>query len=238
MKKENSLRVWSILGILCITLIIIILSLNFALAHQPRIVFGKQTSSENPMIIDNPEISQAFYGNLNSSPDYYTINSFKDFDLYVSIVVPDLPDSRTDFNVEILKNNKFISILNGSSHNWTKFYEEFAGDDYLDGPEFDQRVSAGTYYIIVHNPVNLGKYSLAVGKVESFPIGETLKIFYTLPLIKKHFFNKPALSAYTSKVMLFVIIPVLIGIILLVILFFVVKFIIRKIKRNKKRKRR
>ena len=46
-------------------------------------------------------------------------------------------------------------------------FEEFGGDYYLQGPTFDQNVSAGTYYIKVFNENNTGKYSLATGSYRS-----------------------------------------------------------------------
>ena len=49
-------------------------------AHQPRIVFGNQTSPENPFVIEAPEISKAYYGILNGTPDYYDIEALSHFD--------------------------------------------------------------------------------------------------------------------------------------------------------------
>ena len=62
---------------------------------------------------------------------------------------------------------------------------------YLQGPTFDQNVSAGTYYIKVFNQNNTGKYSLATGAIESFPPYESLKALITIPLLKEQIFGKP-----------------------------------------------
>jgi hypothetical protein len=44
------------------------------LAHQPKVV------SNNPVYINAPEISKAYYDNATSFPKYYIINSPKDFE--------------------------------------------------------------------------------------------------------------------------------------------------------------
>jgi hypothetical protein len=80
--------------------------------------------------------------------------------------------------------------MDGNKFQRTPFHEEFAGDDYLKWPEREQRVSAGEYTIIVSNKDNQGKYSLAIGKIESFPANEILKTFISLPQLKTQFFNK------------------------------------------------
>lgn len=81
--------------------------------------------------------------------------------------------------------------MDGNKFQWEPFYEEFAGDEYLKGPEREQQVSAGDYTIRVSNINNQGKYSLAIGKIESFPADEILKTFVALPHLKTQFFNKP-----------------------------------------------
>lgn len=112
--------------------------------------------------------------------------------MYISIVVPDLSGQRTDFVVDIIEGNDAIyTRMNGSKFTRTPFHEEFAGDDYLKGPEWEQEVGAGDYTIIVSNTANQGKYSLAIGKIESFPADEILKTFSALPQLKTQFFNKP-----------------------------------------------
>lgn len=192
-------------------------SLTFVYAHEPRYVFNQEN-----IIVKNPETSQAFYGELNGISNTYIINSDKEFNLYVNILAPDLPDSRTDFIVQI---NPINISLNGENYNWTGFYEEFAGDNYLAGPEFDMKVPAGTYNIIISNPGNIGKYSLAIGKIEKFSIKDLL----VLPLIKKNFFNKSYFATFQGIIGkgLLILLIVLILIILLIV------YIIKKIRKKK-----
>jgi hypothetical protein len=55
---------------------------------------------------------------------------------------------------------------------------------------------AGTYVVVVTSSDNAGKYALAVGKKESFPIGEIIRTIGVLPRLKKEFFGKSPLTAF------------------------------------------
>jgi hypothetical protein len=200
-----------------------LLVLPLAYAHQPRIAFDTNNPFDSPIIVTNPEVSKAYYGILKGSVDYYKIESSQPFELYISLVVPQLNDTRTDFIAEISKNGKIMHILNGTNFSWTHFYEEFAGDDYLQGPELDENVSSGIYYIKVYNEDSLGKYSLAIGKIESFPPEESVNSLFSLPRIKSEFFNKPWWTAFTSKVGPFLLIPVIIFAILILLAIWIVR---------------
>jgi hypothetical protein len=181
-------------------LLISILFAGRACAHQPRISFGTRHTFSNPVVIEKPEISKAYYGMLTGEPDYYKIDSRSTYQLYLNILAPDLKDSSLDWNVDVVSDNKTLLRLKGKGYKWERFFEPFAGDHYLKGPDLDWRLRRGTYYIKVYNKANLGKYSLAVGSIESFPVGETISMAFTLPAIKAKFFNKPAYSAFLSPV--------------------------------------
>jgi hypothetical protein len=176
-------------------------------AHQPRIVEGGGIVE-----ISNPEISQAFYGDLNGTPAEFEIKSGTPFRLYVGITVPDIPGARTDKSVEVLSvddkgGETRLFLLNGSGK-WEPFYEEFAGDDYFQGPEGRGNVNAGTYRIRVSSPDNLGKYALAVGEVESFGLADTVDAIVILPRLKSWFFGKSPFDALFTKIYLFTFLPV------------------------------
>lgn len=210
-----------------ITLILFVIMMSgLVLAHQPRV--GLEGTIDNPIQVEKPEISKAYYGALEGSPEYYEINYDKDFLLYLNILAPDIEGAKTDFIVEVLKNDEVIFTLD--DNNWGEFYEPFGGDNYLMGPELEEQVNAGTYLIKVSNPDNLGKYSLAVGKIESFPHTEILKTIIALPKIKKDFFNKSPLTAYFNLLGLFLLILliILLGLILLI------RYLFIKYKRKKK----
>ena len=194
-------------------------------AHQPRLVMDVNTTEENSIIIKNPEVSQAFYGQLEGNPDYYKIDSDKPFKLYLNILVPNIPvENERRFSVKVTDSNKKqVMFLDGSKNEWKEFYEEFGGDSYLEGPEARLNVSAGTYLIKVYNSDNKGKYSLAVGEIESFPIDETLKTMLLLPVLKERFFNKPAYTGFLNLIGLFIFIPIIIVIILAVVFYKLLK---------------
>lgn len=172
---------------------VLFLSICSVNAHQPRLDTGTVTNVSNPIIVENPEISQAFYGNLKGSPDYYQITSDKPFEMYLNILVPASPGLGGSLpSVEVTdESGTIILTLNGTNSTWTPYFEEFGGDYYLKGPEATKNVPAGTYIIKVFNDNNQGKYSLAVGKIEAFPPDESLKAIVNIPILKEQFFGKP-----------------------------------------------
>ena len=181
-----------------ILLFILFLSICAVSAHQPRLELGVNSTMTNPIVVQNPEISQAFYGNLKGQPDYYKITSDKTFDLYVNILVPQSPGISSDFVFANITDSsgKTIAMLGGNQSDWTPMFEEFGGDYYLQGPSFDQNVSAGTYYVKIFNANNTGKYSLAIGSIESFPPDESLKSLISIPLLKEQIFGKPVTTLF------------------------------------------
>ncbi|HSO25605.1 MAG TPA: hypothetical protein VLR54_03180 [Methanobacteriaceae archaeon] len=185
---------WGILGIL---IIIIFLSISMVFAHQPRLVSDNSTIS-NPIVVKNPEISQAFYGQLNGNPAYYKIQSNSSFRLYANILVPDTPGSGEKLiSMEILDSSgKTIALFDAKNSTWTPYFEEFGGDNYLKGPEFNQTEPAGTYYIKLFNDNNQGKYSLAIGDIETFPPGESLNAIVLLPILKADIFQVPVAELF------------------------------------------
>jgi hypothetical protein len=182
----------------------LLLLLPLVFAHQPKFV-------NQEVEINDPEISRAFYGILEGEPHTFTINSQEEFDLYVQILAPDIENTRTDFNVEIIHPDNTITLLNGSQTEWQTFFEEFARDSYLEGPQLKQQSSpAGQYKITVFNQDNQGKYSLAIGETESFTPKETIDALLQLPKVKKEIFEKPAITAFFNPFGLIILIPILI----------------------------
>lgn len=202
-----------------------------ALAHLPRIVKG------NYVEISNPEVSQAFYGELRGAQAEYRINSDREFRLYVGILVPDIPQVRKDISTEIYLvkdgGKDTLALLDGTQFEWTPFFEEFAKDNYFWGPEYKaddsqkgielkgRLVPAGDYHIKVFSPSNQGKYSLVVGYLEEFSLKDIFNMV-TVPQIKLKFFGDPLSEVLLS--------PFGWGSILVFYLFaFIVGFILRAI---------
>lgn len=213
MIKTKSLKI--------LPLLIILFILPLISAHQPRIVFDKELSS--PLKIENPEVSQAFYGELKENPEYYSIEQENYFGLYVQILVPDTKGIEKDISVEITKNNNPFYKLYGANYSWQPFYEEFAGDNYFGGPELfwdsssGPNAEPGNYIIKVFSPDNKGKYVLVVGKKESFPPKEMLNTLVSMPKLKS-FFDKPTIAIFQGiigkgiLILFIIIISIAIGI--------------------------
>ncbi len=175
-----------VLAVICLVGVVV--------AHQPRLA-PSTAPINNPIIIEKPEISQAFYGQLQGEPVYYMIESPKKFRLYVNILVPDNPGADQLVYARIT-DYKGKTIKELGPGDWEPYFEEFGGDYYLKGPEFNETLPPGKYYIIVFNEQNKGKYSLAVGDIEAFPADEALKAIILLPILKASIFNIPILESF------------------------------------------
>lgn len=198
-------------------------------AHQPRITENRLTN------VPSPEISKAYYAKLAGVPDVYVINSTSDFDLYVNILVPDIPGQNKDVSAEIIKvgNKVPVATLVGTNFTWKKFYEPFGADTYLMGPEYKARAEAGVYEVHVSSANNDSKYSLAIGELEAFDVKEGLSALKLIPQIKKNFFNESPIG--------FVVSPFGWGTIVMLYLFafifgFIYRFIAKKFTKSQNSK--
>jgi hypothetical protein len=185
-------------GLIIGIILVLFLTISAVSAHQPRLVIGANASHENPIVIQNPEVSQAFYGELQGQPNYYQIKSDNPFKFYLNLLVPASPGIPPDFiSAQVLDSSgNVIMTIDGTKSTWESYFEEFGGDNYLKGPEARADLPAGTYYIKVFNTDNQGKYNIAVGEIESFPIDETMKAMVTIPLLKEQFFGKPVTTLF------------------------------------------
>ena len=214
-----------------------------ASAHNPRIVKNEET-----VIVQNPEISQAFYGELKGEAQIFEIDSNKDFNLYVGVLVPKLPGANKGISAEIYRSLEsdleLITALDGSRHNWVEFYEPFGGDYYWQGPQIRQNVPAGKYLIRLFSGFetdchpelsvkpcleNQGKYSLAIGEIESFPPNEIWNALVTLPVLKQYFFDKNPLAMFWNYIGL----GLLVSVVALAVGAYLIRKIIKKFKNKK-----
>ena len=229
-----------------LTIAVFFLLAPFADAHQARIVSDKTT------VVQNPEVSQAFYGELTGTKQIFEISSATPFNLYAGILVPNIAGARKDFSAEVYTQDTFsaedgtvmqrkttIGSLSGIDWNWTDFYEPFAGDNYFQGPEFAQskpgevaegkKMEPGNYLVQVFNPDNEGKYVLVVGTKEEFPPAEIINTVKTLPKLKTEYFGKSPLLIFWNLIGLYLLCSIL----MVVLVAWALKIMIRK-KRNKK----
>lgn len=197
-----------------------------ALAHNPRLVYDKEAPSSAPIIISNPDISQAFYGRLKGSPEYYRFDLKDKQSFYFHTLVPDVAGITKDVSANLLSaDGTSIVELEPSESSWPAYHEEFAGDDYFAGPEKTINLEPGAYTIKVSNGINEGKYVLVVGRKESFPSREIWGTIVNLPALKVYFETSPFLS-YFNYVGLFMA-----GLVIIILItFFLTRFIYRRIK--------
>lgn len=201
-----------------------LLGMHLCTAHLPRLV--DVANEANPFMVNDPEISQAFYGYLDGAPQYFKIVNPEPFLLYVNILVPEAMGARIDYVADITHDTESVATLKDGE--WKHFYERFAGDSYIRGPEFERCVKPGAYVIKVSNEDNLGYYILAIGKKENFTPREIINLYRLLPSIKAEFFQKSWLTAYWN---LFTLLLVL----LVLLIAWLLKWLISKLARFIKR---
>lgn len=182
-------------------------------ANLPRVVYLQSGNVQ----INNPETSQAFYDDLKGKSRYYFIDSSRDFELYVNLLVPNPENKDGRYSADIFDNQgKKIYSVDGGSFDWQEFYEPFGRDYYLKGPEFSKQVLAGKYKIEVYSKDpkslsatgsqvkgigdNQGKYVLAIGKKEFYNIQSILNLYWQLPLLKVTFFKTSVLQFFLTPI--------------------------------------
>ena len=94
-----------------------------------------------------------------------------------------------DMSFEVLEQNRVLFYAEGLSSQWRRYYEKYGRDHYYWGPEYDENVGAGTYYVKVFNRENKGKYSLAIGKIEKFTFPVFLSAMIRAQLLDRWFFK-------------------------------------------------
>ena len=167
-----------------ILLSLLLLLISLSSAHIPELVLEDRNYTNDPIIVEEPEISYAYYGKLKGSPQVYKIVSDKPFYLYVSLLVPYVgQDETSDVEFHIMKDGKKIVMMH-DYQNWTKWYEEYGRDWYLQGPTYESDAEAGTYLIEVHSDTNSEDYTLAIGNIERFGPLEIVSTIFVLPLMK------------------------------------------------------
>ncbi len=185
-------KIFKIITFAILALFVTILAPSFTFAHQPRVV-----QSETTQVVD-PEISKAYYATLTGSPHTYTIDSKVDFDLYVSILLPDIKSADKSTMAEVSKGNKQITIIGGESAQWKNFFEPFGQSSYLDGGEYKAHADAGVYTIKVRSKNNDSKYSLAIGEIEAFDRVEGTNALSIIPELKRDFFEESPITFIMS----------------------------------------
>ena len=187
-------KIYKLIPFVFLTLLvsIFVLTPSLASAHQPRITESRQTT------VSDPEVSKAYYGKLIGEPDVYTIEAKEAFNLYVGVLVPDIASTKKDITVEVFRGNENIATIGGASATWKPFFEPFGQSHYFDGGEYKARAEVGVYTIKVSNPLNTGKYSLAIGEIEAFDGKEGMNALSMIPDLKRNFFEESPITFIKS----------------------------------------
>ncbi|MDD5398487.1 MAG: hypothetical protein PHU70_05335 [Dehalococcoidia bacterium] len=190
-------------------------------AHQPRLVCG------DPVTVVDPEVSKAYYATLSGAPHTYIIESQKPFLLYLNILVPASSNPQGKYSAIVYRVDAGVRVefarLDADSVDWKEFYEEYGGDYYLWGPEYEATVPEGRYEVEVFGNDNQGKYVLATGKVEDFPPVEIARTLLVLPVLKVQFFQYPPLVLLSNPIVIAWLIAIVI--LLSAIVFFTIKIL-------------
>jgi hypothetical protein len=211
-RNTNNLKIVMVIFFL----ILVIWPLD-VLAHQPRLVEMEK------IIITEPEVSKAYYGNLSGKPHIYTISTNSPIDLYVNILVPFIEGPEKNVTVKIFKGEQPIGILSPKKEDWKEFFEPFGQSTYWKGPEFKVRSDGEKYKIHVQSTEKNIRYVLATGEVEAFDGPESLRAILLIPKLKKEFFEESPRSFIFSPlgwgyILLLQFLVLLVGFILLKIL--------------------
>jgi len=169
-------------------------SVTTGLAHRPVIVESGGTEND-PVVVEEPEISWAYYGRLDGEPCYFRITSAEPFTLYINILVPDYePDGEPvlshDLSFEVLEQKSLLYRADGGLFLWKRFYEPYGRDHYYMGPEYEKDVGAGEYTVRVFSPDNEGNYSLAIGTIEKFTVFSLIDAMIKAGSLDDWFFRK------------------------------------------------
>lgn len=225
--------------VLLFLVVLFLFSFGFASAHLPRLIYLQKAGDTT---ILNPEVSQAFYDELKDTPKNYFIQSDKDFNLYVSLLVPTIENGQGKYSAKIYfvngEKTGEIAFLDGDNFKWTDLYENFGRDYYMQGPELKKQVGPGKYKIEVfateQNPqgVNKGKYVLVVGEQEKFDVMSTLNVYWQIPTLKLSFFKSDILQFFLTPFAIGAF--AVLGVIIIFILFinFIIGLIKESIKHN------
>ena len=179
--------------------VVFLFAITPSVAHQPVLNSDGEMSSNNPYVIENPEISKAIYSTLTGTDHFYLISSDKPFNFYAGLTVPKIDncDDYLRFSFAVLDQDfDLIQELDGQNFQWWEWYEPYGKKWYWVGPEYGKDFKstkifdAGTYYVKVYNKDNKGNYVLAVGDIEKFTPLVIAKTIITLPRINRKFWDK------------------------------------------------
>lgn len=188
-------------------------------AFEPVMVTPQNV--EDVVVIDDTSELYGYYGELDDFPHTFIIASTEPFVLRAQILEPDTSKAKHVLRGIIVRDRdngrgvEEVARISPDSASWESFYKVAYGVRYLQGPEYQEELGAGTYRIEVSTPLNKGKYVLVLGNPEG---GNSPGYFGTLRDIYEvnHFFGRPPIALIVSPyVFLPLIVVVVVGLVLL-----------------------
>lgn len=169
-------------------------------AHKPFVVEFAAYKDIYP--VSEPEVSQAFYGNLTGFPHRYEFTLNENQPVFMQVLVPDIEGVENNRSGVLVRKKDdgtvtIVGRMNASDASWETVYEPFGGDSYRDGATYESELPAGDYLVEISTAENLGKYVFVIGELEDF---SDLGYFGTLGRIYevKRFFDKPPIAVFQS----------------------------------------
>lgn len=178
-------------------------------AHKPIQSDGTNLSYENALLIPDHKISWVIYEELDVyQSKFYSFEAKKGDPFYASIVIPKL-DPLEAYKPSLALAGEEIQIQNIDNFDGElptggivvydydgvipskEFYEPFGQTTYWERQEIKISIPEdGTYYILVFDSQGFaGKYSLAVGTIEDFSMGDFLTVLPSAWIETKLFYG-------------------------------------------------
>lgn len=152
------------------TLLIVFIPLGAVEAHIPVMV--DPASVRDVYAINDPTLSQAFYGNLSGFPHTYEVRVRDATVLRVEVLIPEIVSAVEEVNGIVIRETGMkgrveeVARLLARDASWEQFFEPWGGDWYRRGSSFETTIEAGVYRIEVSTPDNYAPYVLVVGTEE------------------------------------------------------------------------
>lgn len=142
--------------------------------------------------IEEPEVEQLFFSDLNNFPQMYRIVAEEPFTLSLEVRVPKIEQAQTIIHGIVLRQLhrggvEEITRLMPNDVVWEDSFDIALGESYLRGPSFETELPAGEYLIEMSTPDNdmpyimkigYAKGNLGVGYVEMLGRIKAVKTFY------------------------------------------------------------
>lgn len=199
--------------------------LVFGSTLMPAVTFGYEAVLETvPVPYDvirlggDGQTIPIILGELLDAPEMFELVVDATSTLTLGVRAVPASEPQPIFSVLIIKQKEIRGIeevarLSATDVSWNRLVDGSTGLPYLNGPNFSETITPGTYRIEVSNPNNQGKYSLVLGSgdddqsyIESLKAVLTTYEFYGTSKFK--LFNSPYVYYPIGVLVLFIIMGV------------------------------